>query len=41
MRPGQVNAEFKKKQLLLEGLSKQFKQAFAQGRFEQALQYAL
>ena len=25
MRPGQVNAEFKKKQLLLEGLSKQFK----------------
>lgn len=41
MRPGQLSAEMKKKQLLLDGLSKQFKQAFAQGRFEPALQYAL
>jgi len=41
MKPGRGQADLKKKQLLLDGLSKQFKQAFAHGRFEQALQAAL
>jgi hypothetical protein len=36
-----TNPDQKKKQLLLDGLSRQFKQAYAEGRFEQALQFAL
>lgn len=41
MQPRFTGPDQKKKQLLLDGLSRQFKQAYGQGRFEQALQLAL
>jgi hypothetical protein len=41
MQPRFKGADQKKKQLLLDGLSRQFKQAYALGRYEQALQFAL